>query len=95
MPEPQIMRVTLVASDLVPVIQGKGAQQGINVSGGSTHLAYDQAHLLLAAEELYMMLRKVVNEAKKSKQRSPLAGGVSDVILKEATELLSRVYSES
>ncbi len=93
MSEPQSpIRVRLLASDLVPVIQGKGAEQGVNVSGRSTHYAYDQANLLLAAEDLYAMLTRVVNEAKKSNERNPLGGGVSDVMLKEATELLSRVY---
>jgi hypothetical protein len=96
MSEPRkILTVRLAPSDLVPVIQRKGNEQEANVSGPFTHVAYAQANLLLAAEDLYTMLSRVVNEAKKSKERSPLGGGLSDVMLKEATELLRRVYSDS
>jgi hypothetical protein len=96
MSEPRkILTVRLTPSDLVPVIQRKGSEQNANVNGPFTHYAYDQATLLLAAEDLYTMLSRLVNEAKKHKERNPLSGGLSDVMLKEAAELLRRVYFES
>jgi hypothetical protein len=96
MSEPRkILTVRLTASDLVPVIQRKGTEQDANVNGHFTHYAYAQANLLLAAEDLYTMLSRIVAEAKKSKERSPMGGAVSDVLLKEAMELLRQVYSKS
>jgi hypothetical protein len=86
------LQVRLSASDLVPVIQKKGAEQRANVSGAFTHYAYDQANLMLAAEDLYSMLSRVVKEAKRAKGKNPLGSSLSDALLTEATELLERVH---
>jgi hypothetical protein len=77
---------------LIPVIQRKGSEQGVSVEGWSAHYAHDQANLLLAEEDLYRLLTKVVAEAKRAKGRNPLGPGMSSALLKEAEELLKSVY---
>ncbi len=77
------------------MIQRKGVEQEVQVTDRYTHYAYDQANLLLAAEDLYNMLSRVVNEAKRLKTQHPLGHSLSDALLAEATELLKRVHHNS
>ena len=92
MPEQNSMlKVRLDVEDLVPVIQKKGEQQGLSVAGQYSHTAYHQARLLLASEDLYTMLSKMVKDAKKGRE-GLLPRAISTTLLDEASELLERVY---
>jgi hypothetical protein len=91
----KIFRVHLSISDVMPIIQQKGAEQGVNVSGPLSHYAHDQAHLMLAAEDLYAVLSRVVKEAKRLKANHPLGSHISDELLTQATEVLNRVLLQS
>ena len=84
MPSPlKISKVRLQAADLVPIIQRRGNEQGVEVAGPYAHYAYEQANLHLLAEDLFDMLARVVRAAK--------GAGVSQALQGEASVLLDRV----
>lgn len=94
MNEPEkISKVRLSEYDLVEIIKRRGAEQKKQVDGPYLHYAHAQARLLLAAEDVFDMLSRVVRETKRLKQRTP-GTGVSDALLEEAMNLIEGIKHE-
>ncbi len=80
----KISKVRLTANDLVPIIQRRGNERNVQVAGDFAHYAYDQANLLLLAEDLFEVLSRIVRAAQRG-------SGPSQAVIGEAATLLEQI----